>query len=92
MSADLLFGEACKLVTVYVHFTAPVTEDITISFISAEDSLHNTVISKETITAASDYVFAASGDLALNEKDIIRVAVTNATGVGTAYVTAKAEK
>lgn len=92
MSAELNFGEACKLLTVYFHASVPITEEVTVTFKSDDGSEFDTAIDKQVLRSGQDYVFAAAGDIAINEFDSILVEVTNANGTGTMYVTAKAEK
>lgn len=91
MAAEFDFGYAVRLITVYVHFSALVTEEINISFKSKDGSDWDTLICKQLMAEESDFVFAAPGDIGLNEGDKLKVDITNANGVGSAFVTIKAE-
>jgi hypothetical protein len=92
MNANFTFDEAVKLVTVYVHASAPITEEVSIYFVSEEGVNFNTLIAKEDISDMSDYVFAANGALAIGETESFKVEITNANAIGIVYVTVKAEK
>lgn len=91
MSQDFEFNAAVKLVTVYIKSSLPITEEVTISFISSSGNNYNTVIDSKVMQLESSYVFAAAGDIALTEGDKIRVEVTNANLSGVVYATVKAE-
>lgn len=84
------FVDACELVTVYIHFDQAVTEDVSISFKSAVGAAFDTLIDAKTLQGAQDYVYAASGEVAFNEGDKVRVQITNANEVGVAGITVKA--
>ncbi len=85
------FDQACKLVTVFIHCDQEITEDITISLDSEMGADYDTVIKARTLSGESDYVFAAQGDIALNEGDRIRVQVSNANLLGEVFVSVKVE-
>lgn len=91
MDESLAFGYSCKLVTVYLKFSVPVTETVQIIFDSGDGEDYDTVIAEEDLDAASSFVFAAPGDIALDEEDKIRVKITNANGVGEVFCTVKVE-
>lgn len=84
------FGSAVELVTVYVHFSTPVTEEIKISFKSLVGEAFDTLIDAKTLQNAQDYVYAAAGEVAFNEGDKVRVQITNANLEGIAGITVKA--
>lgn len=90
-SHDFDFGYACKLTTVYLHSSLPITEDVEVWFISADGENYHTLIDSSEMVSDSDYVFSANGDIAINEGDKIRVKCTNANGVGFLGVTCKVE-
>lgn len=85
------FGYACKLVTVFIHCDQEITEDVTISLDSEMGADFDTVIKLRRLSSESDYVFAAQGDIALNELDKVRVQVSNANGTGEVFVSVKVE-
>lgn len=91
IDAEFAFNRACKLVTVFLHADQDITEDVTISYDSVNGASYDTVIKARTLSSESDYVFAAQGDIALNEGDKIRVAVTNANLVGQVFISVKVE-
>jgi hypothetical protein len=84
------FGSACELVTVYIHFDTPVTEEVKISYKSAAGAAFDTLIDAKTLQGAQDYVYAAAGEVAFNEGDQVRVQITNANTVGVAGISVKA--
>lgn len=91
LSATLDFEKACKLLAIYFHFDAAVTETITITFISADGTSHSTVVDTKSLSAETDYVYQPNGAVPLNEGDSIKVECTNATATATVGVTGKAE-
>lgn len=84
------FVDACELVTVYIHFDAPVTEEVKVSFKSGIGEAFDTLIDAKTLQGAQDYVYAAAGEVAFNAGDKVRVQVTNANEAGLAGITVKA--
>lgn len=90
-SQDFNFGFASKLVTVFIHSDTALTEEITITYVSAKGTEYDTVIKSRVLSSESDYIFAAQGDIAINEDDSIRVEITNANLVGEVGVTVKVE-
>lgn len=86
------FPLSCKLLTVYVHSDVKITEEIDILFSSAEGSEYDTLIETRVLQNQKDYVFGASGAIAINENDRIRIKVTNANKTGIVGVTVKMEK
>ena len=91
MSEEFSFSHAVRLVTVYVHADALITEDISIYFDSIDGSDWDTLLCAQSLEEESDFVYAAPGDIGLNEGDRLRVEVTNANGTGNVYVTVKAD-
>lgn len=91
LDVEFSFDHSCRLVTVYVHSNIDLTEEIQIVFKSGYGAEYNTVIADRVLDTESDYVYTASGIVALNERDILNVTCTNANGVGSVYVTAKVE-
>lgn len=90
VDAQFDFVDACELVTVYIHFDVPVTEEVKISFKSAIGDAFDTLIDAKTLQNAQDYVYAASGEVAFNAGDKIRVQISNANLEGVAGITVKA--
>lgn len=88
---DFNFGRSCKLVTVYVHASVPISEEVSIFYKSEKGSSFDTLIEEKVLSDNQDYVFAAEGSIAIDEKENINVTITNANTVGIVYVTAKAE-
>ena len=84
------FVDAVELVTVYVQADVAITEDVEVWFDSAAGDAFDTLIDSRTLTTNKSYVFAANGEIALNEGDKIRVKVTNANEEGVVSVTVKA--
>ena len=91
LDVDLTFENSGRLLTVYVTSSVALTEEITITFKSKDGSNYNTVLADRILDTESDYVYTASGMVALNISDSINVSCTNANGVGTVYVTVKME-
>lgn len=91
-SHDFVFDYAALLATVYISADVPITEEVTITFISKTGTSYNTVIDSKVLSEESSYVFAASGDIAINEGDKLRVEVTDANGIGEVFVTVKVKK
>lgn len=91
LSAELDFGGACKVGTIYFHFDAAVTETITITFVSAKGAAYTTVIQTQALSGETDFVFAPNGAIELNDGDKIKVQCTKATATATVGVVAKAE-
>ncbi len=85
------FGYACKLITVYIAFSVEVTEDVEIWFDSGDGPQYDTLIADVTLHGARSYVFAAPGDIALDEGDKIKVKVSNANLEGIVSCTVKVE-
>jgi len=91
LQEDFDFPVSCKLVTVYLRASVPITEDVTVSFISKDGSSYDTQIDTDRLTAEQDYVYQASGSIGINEGDKVRVECTNANTTGTVYTTVKTE-
>jgi len=92
LSAEFDFDESCRLATVYMHASVSISEEVTVTMVSASGSTFDTVIDAKTLRSEQDYVYAAVGDVALNQGDKIKVAVTNANTTGKVYVTVKVAK
>ena len=88
---DFNFENACRLLTVYIHASTNLTENITVTFKSGRGANYNTVIATRLLDTESDYVYSANGMVAVNEIDSVNVSVTNANNTGSVYVTVKAE-
>ena len=82
MDLALSFGSAGLLRTVYFRASVPITEEVEIWLDAAEGPDYDTMIGSGVLSDQQDYVFAASGDIALCEGDQIRVTCTNANGIG----------
>jgi len=91
MDKSFEFNSAGKLKTVYIHSSVKITEEVSISLDSVLGSAYDTLIDTKVLSAMSDYVFAAPGDIIFNEGDKIRVQVTDANSVGLVAVTVKAD-
>lgn len=83
------FSRAGRLASVYVKCSANTTETITVGYDSREGSDYDTCIVSETWESQQNYVYAASGEVAFNEGDKVRVQCTNANTTGTVRVTVK---
>ena len=91
LNADFEFPMACKLLTIYLHSTVAITEDVTLTFKSKDGAEFDTVLDTRRMTTEENFVYAAAGILGINEGDRINVNVTNANLVGIVRVTIKAE-
>lgn len=91
MSKDFGFGFSAKLVTVYLKSSLPITEEVSVWYISADGEEYNTQLDSKILSAESSYFYAVQGDIAINEDDKIRVCCTNANEVGAIFATVKVE-
>jgi len=85
------FDNSGRLLSVYVHASAAITEDIIISFDSKEGTVYHTVIAERTTEAETDYVYSSAGMVAFSIGDKVKVEVTNANTTGVVGVTVKFE-
>jgi len=78
-----------KLEEVILHFSAAVTETVTITRDSAKGADYDHVLAKRSLVAEQDFIFRPQGEENFQAGDEIKVQCTNANLTGTVYVTIK---
>ncbi len=91
LSHEFSFNTPVKLLTVYFKFAAPVSESLTITFISGDGVEYNTEIESRVLEGQTDFIYAAVGTMGLNEIDKIKVEVTASAATCSVGVSVKAE-
>ena len=74
-----------KLEELTIHFSQNVTETITITRDSGSGANYDTVLVKRSLAAEQDFVFRPQGECNFLATDALKVACTNAGGVGICY-------
>jgi len=86
------YARKFKLEGIYMKFSVPVTETITITLDAAAGVAYDTILRSRTLSAESNFVYAPEGGRNFQAGDRIRIQCTNANGVGIVYVTVKAHE
>jgi len=81
-----------KLERIYFHFSAAVTETITITLDSAKGANYDTVLRKVNLSSSADFVYVPEGQANFKNGDEIKVQCTNANLTGIVYVTFKTQE
>ena len=89
LSYTTSFARKRKIEQVLIHFSAAVTETVTITFDSAHGSNYDTVLKVQALTSATDFVWRPEGELNLQSADALKVQCTNNGTTGVCYVTIK---
>lgn len=66
-----------KLLSILAHFDAAVSPDVTVTFDSSDGSNYDTVLKKNTLSSATDYVFIGGDGYVFEEDDQIKVDITS---------------
>ena len=78
-----------KLEEVIIHFSAAVTETITITRDSVNGADYDHILAKRSMVAEQDFIFRPQGEENFQAGDEIKVECTNANHTGVAYLTIK---
>lgn len=78
-----------KLDEVLITFSQPVTETVTITYVSANGSSYNTVLDCVPLSYDGSLVYRPQGEANFKSGDKIMVECTNSNGIGTAFLTIK---
>lgn len=78
-----------KLEEITIHFSATVTETITITRDKAVGADYDDVLVKRSLVAEQDFVFRPQGECNFQAGDEVKVECTKATATATAYVVIK---
>lgn len=81
------FARPWRLKEVNIHFSAAVTETVTVTRDEFTGANYDTVLKTEALTSATDFTWRPEGGVLLKRGDEIKVGCTNATATQTAYVT-----
>lgn len=77
-----------ELIQVMMKFNTPVTEQITITFVSRDGSSYDTPIDTELMIANDHYILSrVTQPIVIQQGDKIKIQCTNANGIGTVYGT-----
>ena len=85
-------GRRFNLDRILFHFSAAVTETITITLDSGKGANYDTVLRRKSLSAEQDYIYIPDGDNNYYAGDEIRIQCTNANLAGVAYVNTKAKE
>ncbi len=80
---------AFKLEEVTLHASQNITETITITRDANSGANYDTVLAKRGLAAEADFVFRPQGECNFLAGDNLKIACTQANGVGTVYVEIK---
>lgn len=86
------FPAEVKLSQVLINASTAITEDITVTFDSANGANYDVVLDETSLSSNSEYVFRPSGDVVLRKGDKIRVQVTNGNTTGVVYLTVQVKR
>ncbi len=76
-----------KLTSVEVHFSASCSQVVTVTKDSIVGVNYDTVLDKQTLVTATDYVFRPTGEEIFDVGDEINLGISTAGGAPTAYAT-----
>lgn len=82
-------GRKFKLEEVILHFSAAITETVTITRDSANGADYDHVLAKRSMVAEQDFVFRPQGEENFQSGDEIKVTCTNANHTGICYMVIK---
>ena len=78
-----------KLQEVILHFSAAVTETITITRDSVNGANYDHILASRALSSEQNFVYRASGEQDFQIGDEVKIQCTNANVTGIAYVTIK---
>jgi len=97
LSSDALsyttdYGRKFKLEQVIFHFSAAVSETVTITLDAKAGANYDTVLQEVTLISETDLVYRPQGEANFYEGDEIKIECTNANLTGVVYATIKSSE
>lgn len=89
LSYTTSIGRRFEVDRILFHFSAAVTETITITLDSGKGANYDTILRRKSLSAEQDYVYIPDGKNKYYAGDEIKIQCTNANLTGIAYVAAK---
>lgn len=85
LSKTTTISKDAKLLGVYLHFGATVSETVEVTKDMNAGANYDTVLKSEDLSTAADFVFRPTGEEILKEGDNIKVTCTKAAATCTVY-------
>lgn len=81
------FNRRWRLMSIEVHFSATCSQVVTVTKDNIIGTTYDTVLDKQTLVAATDYVFRPTGVEICDVGDEINLGITTVAGAPIAYAT-----
>lgn len=91
LNSTVTYSSKARVLDVFVHADAGITETVTLTFVSKTNSTYSTVLDSQALSNNTNYFYQPDGDLVLEAGDGLQIQCTNATATANIYVTVDSE-